>query len=274
MSVHSSDLSPESSKILEKLRKSIEHSLIAISAIEQRKGQDLRDISLNISIPSHEVVYLGMVIEPDLSKKGIKVLSVTPGSIAEKIGLRSNDLIIKVNERDIYNDSLAIVSSELKRLKDGDSLILQVNRGSDTLDLRGRVTSYFVPQVELLIGSEVKKDKVFIEEEDINDGCGKVSVFLAPPISSKIEPAYFTYIDGYKIGREKASFKLTPGWHTIELSSSISRHFGQSRTEKVSVNSLKIMIEADTVYYLGVDTSEGEEAKKAVVWKQESQECR
>ncbi|MBI4688219.1 MAG: DegQ family serine endoprotease [Nitrospirae bacterium] len=76
-----------------------------------------------------------MELTPDIAKqlglrreeKGVVIVKVEPESMAEEAGLRKGDVIQEVNKRRI--NSLPDFSSVVSRLKEGDTVLLFINRG-------------------------------------------------------------------------------------------------------------------------------------------------
>jgi S1-C subfamily serine protease len=66
---------------------------------------------------------------------GVKVAAVTPGSPAEKAGVREGDVLLKVNDQEIAN--LQGFSGILRGLTPGQTVRVVLSRGSreETLDV-------------------------------------------------------------------------------------------------------------------------------------------
>jgi serine protease Do len=69
----------------------------------------------------------------------VMIVSVTPGSPADRAGLGPGDLILGVNQHPV--EAAGDVTAVLSRLKPGDSVSLQVQRGQVTLTTRAKLAS-------------------------------------------------------------------------------------------------------------------------------------
>ncbi len=75
--------------------------------------------------PRETAVYLGIIAGAE-DAGGVQVRAVTPGSPADKAGVRMGDLILKINDKDVQDyESLA---GALEGRKPGDKVSLQVRR--------------------------------------------------------------------------------------------------------------------------------------------------
>ena len=72
--------------------------------------------------------YLGIATEP--SKDGLKVTKVGDESPAQKAGIRSGDLLIKLNDTALQ--SREDLQAILKELSAGDEVRFEIRRGSET----------------------------------------------------------------------------------------------------------------------------------------------
>jgi serine protease Do len=75
--------------------------------------------------------YLG--IRPDPDAMAFKILSVNPNSPASKAGLRPDDVIVKIDDREIQN--LADYDAALKGKQPGNQVTLQVRRGTEQVTI-------------------------------------------------------------------------------------------------------------------------------------------
>jgi serine protease Do len=76
--------------------------------------------------------YLGLQTEARDDKLVVKV--VTPGSPAEKAGVKVNDIILKFDDKDVT--APLVLPKMLQGRKAGDQVILEVRRGEENLRLR------------------------------------------------------------------------------------------------------------------------------------------
>ena len=76
-------------------------------------------------------VHLGVVIEPASSGSGLVVMNVSPGSNAERSGIRQGDLLLAI-DGEALADNIHLVYT-LKRKHPGDHVVLQVKRDGKTV---------------------------------------------------------------------------------------------------------------------------------------------
>jgi serine protease Do len=72
-------------------------------------------------------------VRPDPDSKLFRILSVTPDSPAAKAGLRADDVILKIDDREIL--SVADFDAILRGKQPGNQLVLQVRRGGEAMNI-------------------------------------------------------------------------------------------------------------------------------------------
>jgi S1-C subfamily serine protease len=98
--------------------------------------------------------FLGITMEGgDMYSVGATVATITPGSTAEKIGLKIKDTIIEVDGKPVANQSL--LQQRLGNRYEGDTVSLKVRRGKDIVSidkvvLGGIVAAYGQPFIGIL----------------------------------------------------------------------------------------------------------------------------
>jgi serine protease Do len=79
--------------------------------------------------------YLGVEGDPDA--KICKLVRITPGSAAEKAGLKKNDVVTRFGDKSI--GSFDDLRRQIAQRKPGEEVTLEVQRGEDTMTLRIRL---------------------------------------------------------------------------------------------------------------------------------------
>ena len=80
-----------------------------------------------------------MRVEPEQVLKEERIAEVKPGSLAEKAGLKPRDLIMKFDGKTVANaDEIRDI---LKKKKNGDEVVVEVDRGAERLSLKLTVKS-------------------------------------------------------------------------------------------------------------------------------------
>ncbi|KGJ92069.1 PDZ domain-containing protein [Colwellia psychrerythraea] len=66
---------------------------------------------------------------------GLKIFNINEHSFAEKIGLKTLDIIVNINGQDITTDNIEKLISSLTLLKSGDTVSMQIQRGEQLVTL-------------------------------------------------------------------------------------------------------------------------------------------
>ncbi len=277
----------ESTKLLSQLQEQIRVTLLAVSNNERVAGKNMNDFHYLFSLPAQKITYLGLILELDNTDNGYEVLSVTPGSTADKLEIKSRDHILKINDLTINNSTAESSLRLLNDLKPGDVLNLTVKSKKGERKLTTKLIGQFIPKISLEIGSG--NNLAAMETASLNSNimssgvCGKVSVFFNPPSAKEIYPASFYKIDEGYLNKNKKSFKLAVGKHTISLHEYIDdKNFNRKgrgrgvRKEK----SIEIDVKENTTYYIGAKFNRSNKLKRSedeywtpIVWKVSNKEC-
>jgi hypothetical protein len=86
---------------------------------------------------------LGISVDTGAIEEGLPVLSVIPGGAADRMGLKVGDRILQVNGKRATNDDLRNL---VRTAKIGDTVALQVRRGTETIPLSGPLTERPAPR--------------------------------------------------------------------------------------------------------------------------------
>lgn len=77
--------------------------------------------------------FLGVGPEPNSKKIGVEILTVQPGSAAEKAGLKPHDVIVEFDGRKV--SQFEDLSSEIRRRSAGDRVKVKLMRGEDEMEV-------------------------------------------------------------------------------------------------------------------------------------------
>lgn len=184
---------------------------------------------------------LGAVVDVrDAGSDGARVLAVTPGGAAERLGLRPGDRLLAVNGRALDANAAEALAAAVQA---GDgSLRLEVARDGRRLALSGAAD----------------RDAL----ATATDACGRVSTTGAPPrVSENVYRARIYDIDGTgtPLGR---THELQAGTHVLLVEEGIDRHrFDPMQAERRdrtrtrlgprAAKALVIEVAADTRYQVG-----------------------
>ena len=92
-----SSYTKESKQILQQLQEHIESTLRRVADIEAQAGNKTDAYFYSVSEPArNEDIYIGLIMDEEPGLKGYRVLSVTPGGLAEKLQISEGDVILSI----------------------------------------------------------------------------------------------------------------------------------------------------------------------------------
>jgi S1-C subfamily serine protease len=119
---------------------------------------------------------LGVGIQPvtsDLAQglglkesRGVLINSVTPGGPADKAGLKSGDVIVKLNGKDVSDPN--VLRNEIAGTSPGDEVALTINRNGNQQDVRVR------------LGELTPENARSQEDQGGGQGSAKLGISVAP----------------------------------------------------------------------------------------------
>ena len=273
----------ESTILLNQLQNHIRVTLLAVSDNEKKVGNNMHDFHYLLAVPAQELVHLGLVFDSDNVNNGYDVLSVTPGSTADKLGIKSKDIILKINDIIINNSTTESAIHLLKNLKIGNTLKLTVKSETGERELTSTLTGQYVPEIRLELGpvSELvsMKSGGLANINEASKSCGVVSVLLNPPEARDIFPASIHKIDDDHLKRNRSSFKLPVGKHTIYIQEYIDvKNITIRRRSRAKP--IEIEVKENTTYRIGAQFHRDKALKihkggywSPMVWNTFNQEC-
>jgi hypothetical protein len=275
----------ESTNLLSQLQEHIRVTLLAVSDNERRAGKSMHDFHYLLSVPAQEITYLGLILELDNANNGYEVLSVTPGSAADKLAIKSKDHILTINDITINNATTESAVRFLNNLKPGDILNLTVKSKESERKLTVELIGQYVPSIKLELGSD--NSLVSMETDDLNrvnnssEVCGRVSIGLFTPEARDIYPATIHKIDDDNLKRNRNSFKLPIGKHTIFINEHINiKNFNNNSRSRRKAKSIEIDVKQHTTYHIGAKFNRNNKFKvrngeywTPTVWKKSNREC-
>ncbi len=240
-------------------------------------------------------------LSADVDAEGVEVLAVSPGLMADQMGLLPMDRITHINQISLLNRGVDDETRsqayrqfvrEFSRLNDGVSLDLQIRRNGNSLALRGSLELQTLPRVRLEVLSDAtsmqqielaSQGSLNPDAQDI--GCGSINSRQAPPHAGDIFPVVITGINttANEI-RQREVVYLTPGTYRVRLQDYIphyelrSKHtrFTSSRPSK----ELTVTVDNGQVYYLGAkllysikNQADQDDYWEPIVWKTEALDC-
>jgi hypothetical protein len=237
----------ETSKILiDDLVANIQQTLLAVAKAEQKAGNSIEDMRFELAVPARLSSNFGLVLEPNESK-GLQVLSISPGSLAEDLKIEQGDHIVSINAVSLEAGGTSAVLNELQDLTPGENITIGLDRGGKRSALTTVVNGEYLPAFRLEIGQADLSNEL-AEGENI---CGTVSVFFSPPETKRFYDLVITHIDDRKVLSSKARYRLAPGKYTLRVQEQISDPLlKRSRTTIQRPKLLEVEVKANHRYDL------------------------
>ena len=303
------DYTPESKLLLSKMQQQIQGTLLTISEYERKAGNDMSNFNYEIKLPEQQKVHLGLVLETNNPNKGYKVLSITPGSIADMHNIITGDTIKVINGIEINETNHAKAIEQLKQLVIGSLLELTIeSEGKGKIkNISSNVVANYIPEIKLEIGSKPILAKSESDATSEQNGCGQIKLPNFTSVSKDIYPLLITQVNGRnKIapGRgsslpsttgphglqtvgdsvetgnyssnSKNNYKLKVGKNIVKLTSpgAEKRLSGiKLRSYKYTKVKLELMIEKNKKYYFVAQVDKKTKSWEPILIKETDEEC-
>lgn len=284
--------SEKSQQVANQLQRTINDKLQQIIALEVAAGGDAREINyalLQDSQSNHE--RFGAVFSTNTH--GL-VLSVTPNSSASKLGLKSGDVIVNVNNLSLEKSSVNALI-EKHYLENNHTISIKVSRDNRSQYLSGELSTLVTPAWALTVDNinQVKPIVSAANVEEYGEQCGRIIVGKYMPQEEvtlhRAKTVFIREIDGVKqkissgshisngyFDTEKTRFKLSVGEHKIVVEPRYSNNTNRIKISDGKDAEFLMTIAADTSYYLVYDTRKDSPYSKTntpVIWQTKSQNC-
>ncbi|QBY05396.1 PDZ domain-containing protein [Thalassotalea sp. HSM 43] len=275
-------VSTESKVLLEQLATDIQATLRLVAEKEKAAGNNVEEFQYVITKPRQEFTNLGLTVDLSNADNGFRVLSVTPGSAAQSLAIKSNDHVLAINGQPVNSANHQQAMSEFLSVKPGQTLALDIVSGNERKTVSTKLSGQYVPEFTLALGPNVLAAQPAEPAQLVNSNqCGVVSVFFKPPSSKEYHPAIFTKVDGDHRIRDRTSVKLAVGLHEIYVLEAIDiNSFNVRSTPNKKPKKIIIDVKANTVYHLGAEFFRDKKYKvssneywQPVIWKQSEKEC-
>ena len=202
-------------------------------------GQHPEQTSMRVELPARRVANLGALVDSTSAQNardGLHVLGATPGSAADRLGLRPGDVIVAVNGtslRDLGADEhgRALAASTLRSvidaLPDSATVSLDVVRGGATLALNAPLQAVHVPAMRVELGDSATLGGASPGPGGdamaaVATGCGRISAFDVAPRGQRLYGVRILLIDGTTPGPfPTPSFRVAAGEHHVLVAENI-----------------------------------------------------
>lgn len=206
---------------------------------------------LTVSRPAQVRYELGAVVdvrEPD--RHGLEVLAVTPNGAAARMGLKTGDRLLAINDQVLNGRGTPSTLLRDAMMARGGKLRLLAARGTNRIQLAGTAETVAVPAYRLTIGEAAPARA---------SGCGYVSYSASPPGSQGLFEALITRIDGRSTPAPINLLRVPTGRHLLTVqelvpdhrlsgSQNLQRRTMQRQSMARAYKSLVVDIKPDTDY--------------------------
>ncbi|MFT5294576.1 MAG: hypothetical protein ACI9YH_000582 [Colwellia sp.] len=232
--------SPESKQLLLKMQQQIQGTLLTVSENEKKAGFDMSNFYYEIKLPAQQKAYLGLVLDTQNPKDGYKILSTTPGSIAEKLDIVVGDSIKSINgvKVDIINHTKAL--EQLKQPIVDSTLNLTVESKGKIKIISSKIVTNYIPEINIEIG---KKPIIALQEtsiEDDQDSCGQINVGSTFMRTKRMFPMTLIRLNGRNKINHGAAHSPSFSWPVAQGKTTAGNPFGKSTTGQYLKNSYKV----------------------------------
>jgi len=279
-------------------------TLLAHMAASGALGQHPEDLHLRVEQPAQRVSDLGVLIDStsaERARDGLRVLGTTPGSTAERVGLRPGDVLVAVNGTSLRNlgadgDGRALAAATLKSAVDGlpdaTPLRLDVEREGNLLAMNAPVHSVLLPALSLEVGAatmaattpdDARRDG----NATASVGCGRISTFDVASPGAQQYHATIIMLDGSSPGPSgHETYRVSAGEHQLLVAEDIPTNFmgagpiGTWRTRNHSYKPLTITVKPGTTAMIAAQlhTDKAGEISRGgywdpVMWREVPEDC-
>jgi len=252
------------------------------------------EIRLDIDAPAQRVSNLGLLVDSARDDRdGVHVLAITPGGAAEKMGLRSGDVLVAVNGAALANTdgAAAALRRSVDQLPDGAQLAFDVQRDGRRQTLAGTPSSVYLPAMHLTVGdgAQVAAAGGGGSMPASAGGCGRVSDFDVAPRGDHLHAAKIISIDGVSPGPTGTrAYRVSAGRHAIKVTEQIEGRYlsfnDRARNSAIGndrYKTLDVDVPPDTTVLIAARLNEDKRNEwkdgaywDPVAWKQTTESCR
>ena len=232
-----------------------------------------------IEQPPRVIWELGAVIGLPSGETAPRVMAVTPGAAAERMGRRAGDRLLAVNDQPLPAGAPGAERLRAVLGAGEGHVAFEVQRDNETVPVEGALDRREVPGYRLEIAAS-----------SATQGCGRVHIGLKPPVSQELFPIVLHEVDGRLPGPlSNEVFRLSAGRHVLKVSEAIdgnrftmlqNDHRGRLQRNEM-FKYLTLDVEPNTTYRLGVRLHKDKREPireqaywEPVVWKQFEESCR
>lgn len=282
----------------QRLRQDMQQMLSRLAA-SGALGQHPDQIALRLDEPAQRVTNLGILVDStsaESARDGLRVLGATPGSTAERLGLRPGDVIVAVNnaslrglgaDADGHALAAATLKSTVEALPDAAPLRLDVLRDGQSLAMNAPLQSVILPALRMELGAAAlaNTDPGAISKISTAAGCGRISTFDVAPRGDRQYHARILLLDGVTPGPSGGEvYRVAAGEHRLLVAENIpTRQMGFSEIASLRRNTSKelvVTVKPDTTAMVAAQFHQDNGSDLAhggywdpVVWREIPESC-
>lgn len=284
--------------VAQRVREEMHQTLVRL-ATTGALGAQPDKVSLNIDEPAQRSVNLGLLVDATNAanaREGLRVLGATPGSTAERLGVRPGDVIVAVNGHSLRElgadeNGRALAAATLKSSVDAlpaDATVeLDVRRGGTQLALNGPLQSVQLPALRVVLGAAAMAAADPPAAAPAAGGCGRISLQDLAPRQQQLFGAAVLLVDGVTPGPTGVrSYRVSAGTHELLVREQIPtrRLVGVSELTALNFRSkpkpLTITVKPNTTVMIAAHFNEDRANEfttggywEPIVWKEVAETC-
>ena len=279
--------------VAQRVREEMHQALVRL-ATTGALGAHPEQLAIDIDEPAQRSVNLGLLVDATSAANahdGLRVLGTTPGSTAERLGVRPGDVIVAVDGRSLRelgadSNGRALAASTLKSSIDAlpaDATVqLDVRRGSTQLALNGPLQSVQLPALRVALGAAAM---AAADPRPSTGGCGRISLVDLGPRQQKLYGATVLLVDGTTPGPSGAkSYRVDAGTHELLVAERIpTKVMGMGEIASLRKNNpkpLTVTVNPNTTVLIAARFNEDRATQlnnggywDPVAWKEISESC-
>ncbi|MBX3727502.1 MAG: PDZ domain-containing protein [Xanthomonadales bacterium] len=235
-----------------------------------------------IERPAEKVANFGALVDRE-EADGLRVLGTLPGGSAERIGLRSGDVLLAANGTELRGAGAGERMRDLLAgMDDGAPVRFDLLRDGRRQQLAGTMQVLELPAVRVELMGETTA------AGDPDSVCARLSTFPVPSRSRQLHPARLLAVEGGLPGpSSQDTFRVAPGRYRLTLAEDIdSREFSAIANRQRSRGGqrqavLELEVQAGITYLLAARLLPERRERileggywQPVVWRQRNEPCR
>jgi len=301
--------SAQSPEVEQRVREEVQLVLVRMIESGAFAGTASDQIAFTLDEPAQRVTNLGLLVDSasaERAKDGLRVLGVTPRSTAQRMGVRTGDIVTAVNGVSLVDlgadpnghaQAARTLRSSVDALPDGTRLEFALVRDGKPLSLDAPLASVALPPIHLKVGRDelvadagggaVRSARTPRDDAagSTASGCGYLNVFDVAPRQDKLYGMRLLSVDGRLPGPSGSTqYKVAAGTHVLNIAELIDPKqlsFNSRQRERFANKTLTVDIAPNMTYYLAAKFNPDARSGwtdgtywEPVVWREAPQDCR